>query len=494
MIAALSKRPEKVDIRCQYCVEMPRHTRLVHLPLDTSDLSAKTIATQMVTLIADGQLADGDWLPSTRTLADELGCSRTMVAAAYDELVAAGFLEGVPGSGTRTTSGAAAAAAAGLSSRPSDHPGTDRKRRASPTNSAAPQRGSTMDLRPGYPDTGLIDMRAWTRAWRMAAARTPTTSSPWQDTSELFVTALTDHLRTNRGIDADTVIDVPGSGAAFQAVAAVSGLTRCYLESPCYPAAYEEFVGAGLRPVFVPVDDDGLCVDQLGDNAGLVYCTPAHQYPLGHRLSVNRRAELVAWAKRTGSIIVEDDYDGEFRYGVAPLPAVRSVPGAGERVAYIGTASKILTPGLGAAWLVPPRPLRDAVLAYLRERRLALSVITRDALAELMVAGDLQRHLVRAAREYRHRRDMLIAALGTHCPELSVLGVEAGLHVAILLPREHDDRRVSELLAAQGFVIEALSLYPGAADREINGLAVGFALIDRVSANGLAIHLAGALG
>lgn len=89
---------------------------------------------------------------------------------------------------------------------------------------------------------------------------------------------------------------------------------------------------------------------------------------------------------------------------------------------------------------------------------------------------------------------MLIAALGTHCPELSVLGVEAGLHVAILLPREHDDRRVSELLAAQGFVIEALSLYPGAADREINGLAVGFALIDRVSANGLAIHLAGALG
>lgn len=474
---------------------MPRHTRLVHLPLDTSDLSAKSIATQMVTLIAGGQLADGDWLPSTRALADELRCSRTMVAAAYDELVAAGFLEGVPGSGTRTTSGAAAAAVAGLSSRPSErHPGTDHKRRVSTANGAAPQHGSTVDLRPGYPDTALIDMRAWTRAWRAAAARIPTTFSPWQDTSEPFVTALTDHLRTNRGIDADTVIDVPGSGAAFQAVAAVSGLTRCYLESPCYPAAYEEFVRVGLRPVFVPVDDDGLCVDRLGDAAGLVYCTPAHQYPLGHRLSVNRRAKLVAWAKRTGSIIVEDDYDGEFRYGVAPLPAVRSVPGAGECVAYIGTASKILTPGLGAAWLVPPRPLRDAVLAYLRERRLALSVITRDALAELMAAGDLQRHLARAAREYRHRRDVLIAALGTHCPELSVLGVEAGLHVAILLPREHDDRRVSELLAAQGFVIEALSLYPGAADCEINGLAVGFAVIDRASANGFAIRLAGVLG
>lgn len=473
---------------------MPRHTRPVHLPLDTSDLSAKSIATQMVGLIAGGQLADGDWLPSTRALADELRCSRTMVAAAYDELVAAGFLEGVPGSGTRTTSGAAAAAVAGLSSRPSDRACTDRARPMSSTNGTDSRRSSTVDLRPGYPDTGLIDMRAWTRAWRAAAARTPRTSSPWQDTSETFVTALTDHLRTNRGIDTDTVIDVPGSGAAFQAVAAVSGLTRCYLESPCYPAAYEEFGRAGLRLVFVPVDDDGLRVDQLGDAAGLVYCTPAHQYPLGHRLSVNRRAELVAWAKRTGSIVVEDDYDGEFRYGVAPLPAIRSVPGAGDHVAYIGTTSKILTPGLGAAWLVPPRPLRDAVLAYLRERRLALPVITRDALAELMVAGDLQRHLARAAREYRHRRDMLIAALGTHCPELSVSGVEAGLHVAILLPREHDDCRVGERLAAEGFVVEALSLYPGAADRQINGLAVGFALIDRVSANGFAIRLAEALG
>jgi GntR family transcriptional regulator/MocR family aminotransferase len=417
-----------------------------------------------------------------------------MVAAAYDELVAAGFLEGVPGSGTRTTSGAAAAAAAGLSSRPRGPLDTDRARRPSSSTVIAPQPGSQVDLRPGYPDPGLIDMRAWTRAWRAAAARTPTTSSPWQDTSESFVTALTDHLRTNRGIDTDRVIDVPGSGAAFEAVAAVSGLTRCYLESPCYPAAYEEFLRAGLRPTFVTVDDDGLRVDQLGDAPGLVYCTPAHQYPLGHRLSVNRRAELVAWAKRTGSIIVEDDYDGEFRYGVAPLPAVRSVPGAGEHVAYIGTASKILTPGLGAAWLVPPRPLRDAVLTYLREHRLALSVITRDALAELILAGDLQRHLARAAREYRHRRDILIAALGAHCPALSVLGVEAGLHVAVVLPRGHDDRRVAVQLGAQGFVVEPLSLYPGAADREINGLAVCFALIDRVSANGFASRLADTLG
>jgi GntR family transcriptional regulator/MocR family aminotransferase len=473
---------------------MPRHTRLVHLPLDTSDLSAKSIATQMVALIAAGRLADGDWLPSTRALADELGCSRTTVAAAYDELVAAGFLEGVPGAGTRTTSGAAAAAGAGLSSRPSEHTVADGMRGTGPTNTAVPERSSAVDFRPGYPDTSLIDMRAWTRAWRAAAARTPSISSPWQDTNASFISALTHHLRTNRGIDTDMVIDVPGSGAAFQAVAAVSGLTRCYLESPCYPAAYEEFVRVGLRPVFVPVDGDGLRVDQLGDVAGLVYTTPAHQYPLGYRLSVNRRAELVAWARRTGSIIVEDDYDGEFRYGVAPLPAIRSIPGAGEHVAYVGTASKILTPGLGAAWLVPPRPLQDAVLTYVRERRLALSEITRDALTQLMVAGDLQRHLARAAREYRHRRDMLISALGKYCPQLAVLGVEAGLHVAILLPREHDDRLTAERLVERGFMVEALSGYPGAVGPETNGLAVGFALANRSSANGFATCLADLLG
>src|SRR5690242_7559381 len=163
---------------------MPRHARPVHLPLDTSDLSAKSIAKQMVALIAAGQLADGDWLPSTRTLGHELGCSRTMVAAAYDELVAAGFLEGVPGAGTRTTAGAAAAARAGLSSRPSDHTAADAARPTVTTNSGVSEQSSAVDFRPGYPDTGLIDMRAWTRAWRTAAARIPTTSAPWYDANE----------------------------------------------------------------------------------------------------------------------------------------------------------------------------------------------------------------------------------------------------------------------------------------------------------------------
>ncbi|MFL0240821.1 PLP-dependent aminotransferase family protein [Mycobacterium sp. SMC-17] len=467
---------------------MARHTRAVHLPLDTTDLSARAIASQLVALIAAGQVGDGDWLPSTRALAHEVGASRTMVAAAYDELVAAGFLEGVPGAGTRTTVGATAAARAGLSSRA---PRLDDSV-VRPSQTTAPH-VDAVDLRPGTPDTGLIDMRAWTRAWRAAASSRPTTLSPWQDTDDSFTAAMSHHLRTNRGVDTDTVFDVPGSTAAFQALAAVSGLTRCYLESPCYPAAADEFSRAGLDLVFVPVDHDGLCVDSLGDEAGIVYTTPAHQYPLGHRLSVNRRAALVAWAKRTGSIIIEDDYDGEFRYGVAPLPAIRSIPGAGEHVAYVGTASKMLAPSLGAAWLVPPLPLHDAVQTYLREHRLAVATIARIALTALISGGELQRHLARASREYRCRRDILITELEARCPDLEVLGVQAGLHVAILLPDGRPDRDVAELLRADGLLVSPLSAFPQHSGSEINGIAVNFAQIDRPAAGRFAECTAAAL-
>lgn len=471
----------------QYAVVVARHTRLVHLPLDTSDLSARAIASQLVGLIAAGQVGDGDWLPSTRALAHDLGASRTMVAAAYDELVAAGFLEGVPGAGTRTTAGATATARAGLSSRA---PRLDDHTPMPKPPEAAHQPDSVVDLRPGSPDTGLIDMRAWNRAWRAAAASQPTTLSPWQDTDDAFIAAMAHHLRINRGVDTDTVFDIPGSTAAVQTLAAVSGLTRCYLESPCYPAAAEELTRAGLDTTFIPVDQDGLCVDGLGDEAGIVYTTPAHQYPLGHRLSVNRRAELVAWAKRTGSIVIEDDYDGEFRYGVAPLPAIRSIPGAAAHVAYVGTASKMLAPSLGAAWLVPPLPLRDAVLTYLHDHRIAVSTITRIALTELITAGELQRHLARAGREYRCRRDILITELEARCPNLEVLGVQAGLHVAILLPDGHRDRDIAQRLNADGLIVAPLSTFPQRAESEINGLAVNFARINRATAQRFADRIA----
>jgi len=398
----------------------------------------------------------------------------------------------VPGAGTRTTVGATAAAAAGLSSRPVEH--DDRGVATVPAPASASSRNAAaVDLRPGYPDTGLIDMRAWTRAWRTAASRQPAALSPWEVTSESFTAALSTHLRTNRGIDTDVVFDVPGSAAAFQALAAVSGLSRCYLESPCYPAAHHEFTRAGLQPVFVPVDEDGLRVDELDDSAGLVYTTPAHQYPLGHRLSVNRRAQLVAWARRTGSVVIEDDYDAEFRYGVAPLPAIRSIPGAADNVAYVGTASKILTPGLGAAWLVPPLPLRAAVDAHVRDHRLALPSMTRDALTALLLSGDLQRHLARAAREYRHRRDVMMAALSARCPDLAVLGIEAGLHLAIPLPHDQEDTDTVRRIAAHGFVVDALSAYPHAARGRVNGLAASFALINRSTANRFADSLAAVL-
>lgn len=456
----------------------------MHLPINPCELRSREIAAEIVASIARQHLQDGDWLPSTRTLAGELGCSRTMVATAYDELIAAGFLEGLAGRGTRVTAGAAAAAAAGLSSRtpalsPSD----------TPRHQSVPA-ATTVDLRPGYPDTTLIDKKAWTRAWRKAISVQPYNHPPWQHRGEEFSAFLAAHLRASRGVDAEAVLAVPGSNAALRALAVSSGLTRCYMESPCYPDGHAELTRAGLESVFVPVDVDGLRVDMLGTAPGLVYTTPAHQYPLGYRLSVARRAELVAWARRTGSFVIEDDYDGEFRYGVAPLPAVRSIPGASDCVAYVGTASKILTPSLGAAWLIPPRPLHAGVERYLQENRLAVPPITRDALTALMQADHLPRHLARATREYRHRRDILLAALAAHCPNLDVTGIEAGLHVSILLPPACDDNELAGALAATGWLVDTISRCPQANSGSVNGLIVGFALITGDAAQRFAEALA----
>jgi GntR family transcriptional regulator/MocR family aminotransferase len=153
----------------------------------------------------------------------------------------------------------------------------------------------------------------------------------------------------------------------------------------------------------------------------------------------------------------------------------------------------MLAPSLGAAWLVPPLPLRDAVQTYLRDHRIAVSTITRIALTELITAGQLQRHLARAGREYRCRRDILINELEACCPGLEVLGVQAGLHVAILLPTSHRDRDVAELLRADGLLVSPLSTFPQQPGSEINGIAVNFAQIDRSSARRFAECTAAAL-
>lgn len=448
---------------------MPRIARPVHLVFAAEPRSAAELAEALLGLIASGAPADGDWLPATRALAQELGCSRAMVTAAYDELVAAGFLDAIPGSGTRVAEGARDAVVAGV--------GSAAGRGVAPSEPAAEPTAleiEQVDLLPGRPDASLLDRPEWTRVWRKAALAGLDAVEPWAADLPLPA-ALAGHLRRQRGIvDADPIV-LPGMNAAVRALVAAADYDEVVLEAPCYRQMHAEFVRLGLRVQFVPVDEDGLVVAELPRRRTLVYLTPAHQYPLGHRLSADRRAALIAWAEATDSLVIEDDYDGEFRYGVAALPPLRTLAAAAERVAYIGTASKVMAPSLRVAWLVVPERWRRAVLAVQAEEQLAVPAIVQRALAEFIESGELARHLARAGRVYRDRHDELVAAVRRECPSVELLGVDAGLHVCLRIPGV-DDEALAERLAAAGWLVRPLTYYPG--DPSQTGVVVNFARAD----------------
>ena len=487
--------PRQIQIResdaVQYGAGMARTARPVTIRLDL-DGASRCNATERLTaaLLAQlvrGTLTDGDALPSTRALAAETGLSRTTVVQAYDELVAAGFLEARQGSGTSVVRGAVAAVRAGAGHRvgtapPADPPPTKWRHGAD----------ATYDLRPGQPDTSLISGPDWRRAWRVAAHSPIPATTPWLSGHRELQGALCHHLRRHRGVRAnpDDIVIVPGASAAFRAIAAVTAdaMTATLVEDPGYRRAVESLRPVSKRLGPVAVDDDGLDPSRLPHRPCLVYVTPAHQYPLGFRLSVERRAALVEWAARTGSLIVEDDYDGEYRYGVPPLPALQSLDQGAATVAYVGTASKILSPSLQVAWLVAPARLRDAIATHVERERVTIPTIVGRALAELISTGALSRHIARTARTYAARRTALLTALRRELPGATITGIEAGLHLCLRLPDTVDDQAVAGDLRARGLLCETLSRHClGAAQQ---GLVCGYARLPETRAAGAASLIA----
>jgi GntR family transcriptional regulator/MocR family aminotransferase len=440
-------------------VKVTRHARIVELPVKLAFCGGPLhhrVADALVDLMRTGHLRPGDTLPSTRALAAELAISRTAVLAAYDELAAAGFIQAAVGSSTVVSANADVAARAGVSSHispPQPAPDTPYDTPPSPR----------WNLLPGYPDTGLITASHWRAAWRAAALQPVTNGLPRTHPVRQLNEALATHLRRTRGIVASPadIILVPGVSAALRALTVAANLAgrQVAFEEPGYAEGRRalQSAGAHIRPV--PVDGDGLDPAALTLSDAAVYTTPAHQYPLGARLSAARRAALIRWARQAQALVIEDDYDGEFRYDVRGLPALHSMTYGPDVVAYVGTASKILSPGLRIAWLIAPAGLREPVRQALHATLDGISTPAGHALAHFIISGHLTGHLARAARTYAARRRALIAALRNAAPALQVTGVDAGLHLVANLPPGSSETAAQQRLHNAGLAIDVLSQY-----------------------------------
>ncbi|GCD88265.1 PLP-dependent aminotransferase family protein [Nocardioides sp. LS1] len=431
------------------------------------DLSARgdratAIYRALLDAIRSGRLGAGDRLPPTRTLARDLGVSRNTVAAAYESLVAEGFLSSHVGDGTYVTALAAAVP-------------------SSPKGAAlAPRRGWTFtpyavsgqaprpphDFRVGIPDASLFPFDTWRKlvaAELRAGAHHPGTYAEPAGHPALRA-AIGRYLAISRGVAADPedVLVTHGTQQALDLVARVlvEPGDVVAVEDPGYPFARDLFASHGARVVPVPVDAHGLVVDELPGRARLVFTTPSHQFPLGSPLAQERRQALLEFAARHRTAVVEDDYDSEFRFTERPMETLHALDQSGH-VIYVGTFSKSLVPALRAGYLVAPPTLREALRGA---RQLADgygSLPEQAALARFISDGMLARHLRRARAVYAERRDLVLEGLATHLADhLEVVPSAAGLHVAALFrdPTVDDVALVADA-AAQGVAVEALSAY-----------------------------------
>jgi GntR family transcriptional regulator/MocR family aminotransferase len=407
--------------------------------------------------IQSRRLGAGTMLPSSRTLARDLGIARGTVVAAYDQLVAEGYLLSRPGAGTLV---------ADLG--PASEPAAERPR----------PRVVRMDLRPGTPDVASFPASAWLRATRQAVANAPASAFGYGDVrgrSELR-TALADYLARTRGVDTTpsrVVITAGCTEALFLLCTALadSGRTTVAMENPGFSMHRPVVRGAGQRIEAVPVDEQGARTDLLGAVDAIVV-TPAHQFPTGVTLHPARRQALTAWARAGGGLIIEDDYDGEFRYDRQPIGALQGT--ASDHVAYLGTASKTLAPGLRLGWMVLPEGLTDAVAAVKLRTGLAAPTITQLTLTEMITSHAYDRHVRTMRLRYRRRRDLLIATLGRIGPDL-VSGVSAGLQAAVRLPSDGPaEDEVIAAAAAEGLALDGLGPHWHGDGEHQPGLLIGF--------------------
>jgi GntR family transcriptional regulator/MocR family aminotransferase len=421
----------------------------------------------------EGRLLAGEKLPSSRALAHLLGVSRMVVTEAFEQLYAEGWLEGRHGSGTyvtdiavghpRAASTAPTASAALVASE------SDASFQGPEPFTPMEERPGTVDLRPGVPWVEGLRTPAWRRAWRLAATVRPAMRPDPHGLPELRV-ALADYVRRSRGVacPAERLLVTRGAtnGLDLLAATVLRPGDRVGVEDPGYGKARNVLQARGMEIVPCPVDEHGLIVDALPEDLRLVYTTPSHQFPLGGVLTVPRRQALLAWARRTGALIAEDDYDGEFRYDVAPLPALYGLDP--DVVVYLGTSAKILTADMGVGWLVARPDIAEAVAQRREELSDRTAVVPQEALRVLLERGDLDRHVRRMRAEYARRRAVVAEVLDG----LPLQGDTAGMHLVVRADASVTARAVRDA-ARHGVILDALDRHHAGAPR-VSGLVIGY--------------------
>jgi GntR family transcriptional regulator / MocR family aminotransferase len=441
----------------------------LHLELDRSGLRTG-LMDALREAVRSGRLVSGTRLPSSRSLAADLGIARNTVANAYAELVAEGWLTAQQGSGTRVAKRTAPGRAAP----------------AAPRTRPTPRR-PTYSLLPGSPDLGEFPRKEWLAASRRALTAAPHDALGYGDALGRIElrTVIADYLARARGLYAapGRVVVCAGFHHGLMLIAQALRARRVRavaVESYGLDLYRDVLTSAGMRTPVVPVDERGARTDDLAwlRGVGAVLLTPAHQYPTGVALHPSRRAAAVDWARAIGGLILEDDYDGEFRYDRQPVGALQGLDP--ERVVYFGSVSKTLAPGLRLGWMVPPDELIPEIVAAKGYGDYMSSALEQLTLAEFIASGAYERH-VRAMRlRYRRRRDQLVAALAQRAPGIRVTGIAAGLQAVLELPRG-TERAVVQAAAGQGLAVSGMadSRYAAAgSDRrppEQDALVVNFA-------------------
>ncbi|MEW2562819.1 PLP-dependent aminotransferase family protein [Streptomyces griseorubiginosus] len=487
----------------------------LHLELSGPGSKRAALARALRDAVRSGRLAPGTRLPPYRSLAADLGVARNTVADAYAELVAEGWLTARQGSGTRVAEQTRPPHTAvrpkrptANATRPPDRQPPQRPH-ASPHPSPGPRPrprprprpvARVHDLRQGTPDVSAFPRAAWLASYRRALQQAPNEVFGPGDPAgrpELRE-ALAEYLARARGVrtEPDRIVVCSGFAHALRllfggSAGSEKGRGRQVLRGPLAVEAYglpfhrELLATEGVRTVPLPIDEHGARVDRLTRERA-VLLTPAHQFPTGGPLHPERRAAVVDWARARGGVVLEDDYDGEFRYDRKPVGALQSLDP--ERVILIGSVSKSLSPAVRLGWMVLPERYVGDVLAAKGEREAWASVLDQLAFADLIVSGSYDRHVRRMRQRYRARRDRLVAALAERAPHIEVSGVAAGLHAVLRLP-PGTERSAVKAATWQGVALDGLAEFrhpdatdgpdgPGGPDTDMparDGLVVGYA-------------------